>query len=281
MGYFSLLWREKATREGGRKEEMKCERAIAADRDAELSSVITKAAFISGTTRGNRLCHESVRVKIRELRLLHSIKTSWISRFINDLQLFPVFLFKMPIFAKVSMLGDLHVNVTTPTLQTLIKTEYNHLQKNCVDWFQSPYNIIVSLFTLVLFLSWTKRILDQSRPWLHTQYWSIFVISKINWYISWALIFMAIKEVNFNFSSVGVFMWTWIFQNVFRSPYGLHVLHFIMCQAWWDSYWSWFWLSLILPLPWSWFSLNPSKSWSYLDLKTLWPWSGLGSWGPD
>ncbi len=52
---------------------------------------LRRTAFISGTTWGNLLCHESVRVKICELRLLHSIKTSWISRYITDLQLFPVY----------------------------------------------------------------------------------------------------------------------------------------------------------------------------------------------
>lgn len=52
---------------------------------------LRRTAFISGTTWGNLLCHESVRVKICELRLLHSIKTSWISRYTTDLQLFPVY----------------------------------------------------------------------------------------------------------------------------------------------------------------------------------------------
>lgn len=37
---------------------MKCEKEIALDRDAGLSSAIMKAAFISRTTWGNLLCHE-------------------------------------------------------------------------------------------------------------------------------------------------------------------------------------------------------------------------------
>lgn len=64
------MWREKAGKESSGREEMKCEKEIALDRDAGLSSVIMKAAFISQTTWGNLLCRESVRVKICELKLL-------------------------------------------------------------------------------------------------------------------------------------------------------------------------------------------------------------------
>lgn len=42
--------RKQVEKGGGGREEMKCEAAMAPDRNAELSSVVTETAFISGTT---------------------------------------------------------------------------------------------------------------------------------------------------------------------------------------------------------------------------------------
>lgn len=45
---------------------MKCASVIVSERDVVLSRVLQETAFISGTTLGHLLCHESIKVKHSE-----------------------------------------------------------------------------------------------------------------------------------------------------------------------------------------------------------------------